>query len=94
MGNNIKRFKEYKEALNENANTDMDIRGHVAKIMNALYGMDEKYEDQISTSFNEKEQQIKIVLDDAEETANILMYLDREGYNTEAKSDTEILIQL
>lgn len=91
---NLKRFKTFKNGLNENVNTDMDIRGHVAKIMRALYGMDEKYEEQISTVFNEKTNQIRLVLDDAEEVSNVMIYLEREGYNAKAEGENEILIQL
>lgn len=93
MGN-IKKFKQFKNQLNENVDTEMDIRGHVAKIMRALYGMDEKYEEQISTSFNEKTNQIRLILDNAEEVSNIMIYLKREGYNAEEEGENEILIQL
>jgi len=91
--NNLKRFKTFR-LMNENVENDMDIKDHVSKIMNALYGMDEKYEDQVSTSYNEKAQEIKIKLDDFNEVSNVLDYLRGENYNASALSDDEILITL
>lgn len=90
---NVKRFEEFRK-LNENQELNLDIRGHVKKIMNALYGMDEKYEDQVSTSFNEKTQEIKLSLDNEIEVENILSYLSNEGYTAESIGSNEILIKL
>lgn len=92
---NIKRFEEFKnKSVNENIDQDLDIKGHVAKIMDALYGMDEKYEEEVAASYNEKTNEIKLVLDNEEEVSNISSYLNTEGYNLEEKEGNCIVIKL
>lgn len=87
---NIKNFKEFR-ALNESS--EMSVKDHANRMMNILYGMDEKYEEDIAVSYNEKERQIKLVLDNVEEVSNISKCLTDLNYNISVK-DLEITVNV
>ena len=87
---NIKNFKEFR-ALNESS--EMSVKDHANRMMNILYGMDEKYEEDIAVSYNEKERKIKLVLDNIEEVSNISKCLTDLNYNIEI-NNLEITINV
>jgi len=99
--NNIKRFGEFKTSLNENLEDNIESNGNdntsakevTGRIMNALYGMDDKYETDVAASYNEADKSVKLVLDSEEEIAKIMMYLTQNDYNA-TENGLEILISL
>jgi len=77
---NIKRFKQFKEQINEHSE-EMSVKDHVSKMMNILYGMDEKYAENPAVSYNEIERKIRIKLDTVEEADKIADYLESKDYH-------------
>jgi flagellar motor switch protein FliG len=90
---NIKRFKEFKnQQLNENVETETSLKDHVDRMVNILYGMDEKYEEQIAVSYNKKTGQIRLSLDSVEECENVKNYLIGQNYEARCEG-TDVFVE-
>lgn len=99
---NIKRYNSFYKVFEEYDKSDEDssfeeiekyVKSATNRIMNALYGMDEKYEEDVAVSYNVNLMQVKLILENEEEVNNISKYLE-DNYYRYTVNNLDIIIQL